>query len=565
MMRNFFIVAISLGMGGWSCASLLAGHLAELQRAAVENNQSPAAHWGPNPEKYSSWTTHSNRLIPVYTYGTRGAGPGIDLDSYINENSAYRNADRLRQIYGFVPTETVTPNANYMDQTDVYRIQKAALKAGKKHIILVVFDGMDWQTTWAAATSKAGKVSYHEGRGTGLFWQDYNANDTTQFASMVTSPHNEGTNVDVNNQRVTNPGGTLRGGFNIERGGATPWAETTDPQYWIGKSEDTGFRHAYTDSSSSATSMTAGIKTFNNSVNVDATGTPVPTIAHEAQAEGYAIGVVSSVPISHATPAAAYSHNVTRNDYQDLTRDLVGRPSIAHPNPLAGVDVLIGGGWGVEREKDGAQGENFEPGNRYLAPSDLKAIDIANGGKYVVVQREAGKKGAEQLAAAAQKAAGEGHRLFGFYGAKGSDNFAGNLPLQGSAGDYKPGPGWKARDLAYTEADVTENATLAQMTDAALTVLEKNPKGFWLMVEAGDVDWANHDNNLDAAVGAILSGDEAIQHVANWVEANGGWDDAVMVVTADHGHYLVIDDPSLLVKKQNQQPKAEPQAAATTE
>lgn len=565
MMRKCFFVALSLAWVGWTTAPLVGGHLAELQRMAVENNRSPAAHWGPNPEKYSSWTTHSNRLIPVYTYGTLGAGKGIDLNDYINDNSAYRSADRLRQIYGYVPTETVTPAANYMDQTDVYRIQKAALQAGKKHIVLVVFDGMDWQTTWAAAISKAGKVGYHEGRGTGLFWQDYTANNTTQFADMVTSPHNEGTNIDVNNQRVTNPGGTLRGGFNIERGGANAWADTSDPQYWIGKSEDMAFRHAYTDSSSSASSMTAGIKTFNNGVNVDATGIPVPTIAHEAQAAGYAIGVVSSVPISHATPAAAYSHNVTRNDYQDLTRDLVGRPSIAHANPLSGVDVLIGGGWGVERDKDGAQGKNYEGGNRYLAPSDLKAIDIANGGKYVVVQREVGKKGPEQLAAAAEKAASEGHRLFGFYGATGSENFAGNLPLQGAAGDYKPGPGWRSRDLAYTEADVAENVTLAEMTDAALTVLAKNPKGFWLMVEAGDVDWANHDNNLDASVGAVLSGDEAIQRIAKWVEANGGWENAVMVVTADHAHYLVIDDPGQLVEKPSEQPKAEPQVSASPE
>lgn len=85
------------------------------------------------------------------------------------------------------------------------------------------------------------------------------------------------------------------------------------------------------------------------------------------------------------------------------------------------------------------------------------------------------------------------------------------------------------------------------MTEAALTVLSKNPNGFWLMVEAGDVDWANHDNNLDASIGAVLSGDDAVRVVTNWVENNGGWDEAVMIVTGDHGHHLVLDDPSLLV------------------
>src|SRR5690606_30028028 len=101
-----------------------AGGLRELQAAAVEANHSPAAHWGPDPTKYVSWSTHSNRLIPVYTFGTKGAGEGIDLGSYTGGNSAYRNEAKLRQIYGYLPTKTVAENATYMDQTDVFRIQK---------------------------------------------------------------------------------------------------------------------------------------------------------------------------------------------------------------------------------------------------------------------------------------------------------------------------------------------------------------------------------------------------------------------------------------------------------
>ena len=521
---------------------LHAGSLADLQREAIGEKSSPMAHWGPNPDKYISWSSHTNRLIPVYTFGTRGAGEGIDIKNYVEKNSAYRDEDRLRQIYGYVPTHSVWPMANQMDQTDIYRIQKAALDAGKKHIILVVFDGMDWHSTRAAAISKSGRVGYQHGRGTGLFLQEYKADDTTQFGYMTTSPHNDGTNVDVNNQRVTNPGGEIRGGYNIARGGATPWDAGSDPLYWISKSEDANFRHAYTDSSASATSMTSGIKTYNSAVNVDPTGIPVPTIAHQAQRAGYAVGVVTSVPISHATPASSYSHNVSRNDYQDLTRDLLGLPSVMHQEPLPGVDVLIGAGWGEEREKDGGQGENYESGNRYLAPEDLEVINVDNGGKYVVAIREEGIDGSERLANAAEKAVEQGHRLFGFYGADG-----GHLPYQGAAGDYQPGPGKNNRQSEYSEADIAENVTLPEMTSAALTVLEKDPEGFWLMIEAGDVDWANHANNLDAAVGAALAGDEAIKTAAKWVEEHGGWDGSVMIVTADHGHYLVIDDPSLLI------------------
>ena len=76
------------------------------------------------------------------------------------------------------------------------------------------------------------------------------------------------------------------------------------------------------------------------------------------------------------------------------------------------------------------------------------------------------------------------------------------------------------------------------------------------MVEAGDVDWANHQNNLDASIGAVLSGDEAFKATTEWIEKNIGWDDAALLLTADHGHYLVLDDPTALLA-----PKETPNAA----
>lgn len=151
--------------------------------------------------------------------------------------------------------------------------------------------------------------------------------------------------------------------------------------------------------------MMAGIKTFNDGVNVDPQGVPVGTIAHVTQECDYAVGVVSSVPISHATPACAYAVNVSRDDYQDLTRDMIGLKSISHPEKaLPGLDVVIGGGYGDERDKDAGQGKNFVPGNVYLTADDLKAVDIAHGGKYVTAVRKSGVKGKTALQEAAEKA-----------------------------------------------------------------------------------------------------------------------------------------------------------------
>ncbi len=67
------------------------------------------------------------------------------------------------------------------------------------------------------------------------------------------------------------------------------------------------------------------------------------------------------------------------------------------------------------------------------------------------------------------------------------------------------------------------------------------------MVEAGDVDWANHSNNIDNSIGAVRSGDDAFAGVVQWIENNGGWDETVLVLTADHGHYFHLDRPEALV------------------
>ncbi len=519
-------------------------YIRDLQTAAVKAKSADFGHWGPDPKNYIAWGSHSNRLIPVYTFGTLGAGKGVDLTSYTGANSPYRSEQELKRIYGRLPSNTLNPEAEYLDQTNLYDIQKAAFAAGKKHVFLVVFDGMDWDTTRNAAIYERQKIEYDAGRGTGLHFQDYTAGGTTQFGYMCTSPHNNGTDVDVDSQTVKNPGGTMFGGYSVAHGGPNPWIPGSEPLYPISKDPDPAFQHAYTDSSSSASSMTAGMKTYNNSVNVDAAGAQFETIAHQVQAQGFAVGAVSSVPISHATPACTYAHNVDRDDYQDLTRDLLGLKSISHPNePLPGLDVIIGTGWGGERTKDSGQGKNFVPGNAVLTDADRNAVDVKNGGKYVVSQRTPGQSGENRLLADAGTAAEGGHRLLGFYGVAATSH----LPFATADGDFRPAPGRTDKVEEYTPADLLENPTIADMATAAITVLSKNPKGFWLLVEPGDVDWANHDDNLDNSIGAVKSGDKAVKAITDWVERHSNWQESLLIVTADHGHYFVLKRPDLLV------------------
>lgn len=528
----------------WSAQSHAADPIRDLQNAAIDANKSPVAHWGLDPDNYTQWTSHSLRLVPVYTFGTAGGGPGVDLNAYIGAHSPYRTESGVRSLYGHVPSNTVNPHADYGDQCALADLQRAAAKAGKKHIFLVVFDGMDWQTTQAAAIYNSGRVGYTEGRGTGLHFLDYTAGGTTQYGYVVTSPANDGTNEDVNTQTVRNPGGTAPGGYNAVKGGATPWDPGSDHAYRQGKTANgQPGEHPYPDSANTATALCTGEKSYNGAINVDPGGNQLSTVAHEVQQAGWAVGVVTSVPISHATPAAAYAHNVGRDDYQDLTRDLVGLPSIAHPQqPLPGVDVLIGGGFGDERKEAKGQGTNFVPGNVWITDPDLKSIDAAHGGRYIVATRTSGADGTDVLQHAAQLSAAQRKRLFGFFG---NGKFGGHLPYRTADGDYVPAKGKKGAET-YTPDDLSENPTLAEMTTAALTVLETDPDGFWLMVEAGDVDWANHDDNLDNSIGAVISGDDAVKVITDWVEQHSNWQESLLIVTADHGHDLNLLQPEAI-------------------
>lgn len=559
--KNSWQVVMAIVWIGMAGPAARADYIRDLQTAAIASNRADFGHWGYDPSNYKQWGTHSNRLIPVYTFGTLTSAAEIgsaDLRNFSGSHSPYRSEAALKRIYGRVPSQTVNPDAEYLDQTNIYDLQMAGFTSGKKYVFLIIFDGMDWQTTRAASIYKTQSIAYTSGRGTGLHFQDYTARGTTQFGFMCTSPHNAGTKTDAGNQTVLNPGGTMFGGYNVEHGGPNPWTPGNDPRYLISKSLDPQYLHAYTDSSSSATSMTTGIKTFNDGVNIDFNGHPVRTIAHWAQDQGYSVGAVTSVPISHATPAAAYAHNVERDDYQDLTRDLLGLKSIMHPTePLPGLDVLIGGGYGDLRKTDlvaatetesakHPQGLNFVAGNAYLTDADLQAVDVKQGGKYVTAVRTAGIKGRDRLGEAAAEAAAQGKRLLGFYG---NGKYSGHLPFATADGRYDPtiGRAGEKKMEVYTDADLVENPLLTDMTAAAIQVLSRNPKGFWLMVEAGDVDWANHDNNLDSSIGAVLSGDAAVKQVTDWVETHSNWDESLVIVTADHGHYLHLVKPELLI------------------
>jgi alkaline phosphatase len=92
--------------------------------------------------------------------------------------------------------------------------------------------------------------------------------------------------------------------------------------------------HKITDSAAGATAFSAGKKTYNGAIGVDSTGQRVTTILEIAEQEGLSSGVISTSSITHATPASFYAHVASRNQHEDIARELTESE----------VDFFAGGG-----------------------------------------------------------------------------------------------------------------------------------------------------------------------------------------------------------------------------
>ncbi len=356
-----------------------------------------------------------------------------------------------------------------------------------------------------------------------------------------------------NEDPILNAAGKPLGGnlpiYNKQLGGALPWLDGADPEY---------IKNLYPDSAGTATALYTGEKTYVGAIGVDIFEESIETLAEQAKEQGKSAGVVSSVPFSHATPAAAVAHVNQRNKYHEGSveeetdefgheipdTDNIFRQIVDETQP----EVVLGGGHPDNRS-----------GFRYISEEGYN--ELVNG-EYddVYTFLERGENAAsELLTTASELNVEEGDRLFGLYGARGQ---SGNLPWRTADDDYS-NTGLSSRLDAtrpleegetveeFIATEVAENPTLMDMTTAALDVLEDDQDGFWLMIEGGDIDWAAHDNNLDNMLGTTMDFADSVEIVKDWVEDNGGWEDNLLIVTADHDHYFTLteDFPELLATK----------------
>ena len=292
-----------------------------------------------------------------------------------------------------------------------------------------------------------------------------------------------------------------------------------------------------TDSASAITAMVTGEKTDAGNIawqSGDPANGSIKTIAETLREDlGFAIGVASTVPFSHATPAGVVSHNVNRNNYQDIAHEI-----LFDTQP----DVVIGGGLDglfAKAVTNSAKADTDLNDNGFN--DDYDAFKAGTDGTdYVFVERASGTDGGTALADAASHVdLANGDKLFGLFGTSG-----GNFEYYDVADT--PGTATITRSTTDSTPSVDEDPTMTEMTTAALSVLNQDNDGFFVMFEQGDIDWSNHSNDYENMVGGVVDLENAVTAAENMVTAGTdgmNWSNTLMIVTSDHSNsYMRLQD-----------------------
>ncbi len=239
----------------------------------------------------------------------------------------------------------------------------------------------------------------------------------------------------------------------------------------------TGGPSGITDSAAAASVMATGVYTWNGRVALDRDAVAVETLIERARDRGWRSGVVTTTSLPHATPAAFSAHAIGRGEYLGIANQQA-RTTRPH--------VMLGGGAAY-----------FAPQGPGSVRADGGLLGTLAGVGYTVVADRAGLD-----AAVADGAT----RLFGAFAFD-------HLTLVADRG-----------------ADSRE-PDLPAMAQAALTTLDRDDDGFFLMIEGGRIDHGGHANDLIDVVQETLAFDDTVALVTAWARARGN---VTILVTADH-------------------------------
>lgn len=231
-----------------------------------------------------------------------------------------------------------------------------------------------------------------------------------------------------------------------------------------------------TDSAAAATAMASGVKTKAGVIGLDDGLMPVATIMEKAKSRGRLTGLVTTTRITDATPAAFAAH----------IRDRTLSAAIAAQLMDADIDVMLGGGE-----------------DAFLPVTETGCYEKAGermDGRNII--SEAVSRGITRVCDAAALAAvdpASTRRLLGLF----AD--------QGMSRPFSP--------------------SLPDMTQKAIDILAGGVHGFFLMVEAGQIDWAAHANDTEHVIADTAELDHAVKIARQYAATNH---DTLLIVTADH-------------------------------
>ncbi len=273
--------------------------------------------------------------------------------------------------------------------------------------------------------------------------------------------------------------------------GRVPLCMTQFP--YSGQAATFSASHGITDSAAAGTCLASGKKTNNGMIGQAPDGTPIYSVASDLKKEGWGIGIMSTVPVDHATPASHYAHAEKRSNYY-----LIG-------THLAESDFDFFGGGGFQRpiNKDDASAPNLY---------DLcKKNGYTLVGSYAEAQKHIKKR---------------------------------KMLLVPQINLDNPNKGAEALPYAIDQQEGDLN--LAQIVNVAIQQLSKHDR-FFMMAEGGKIDYAGHGNDGATNIQEVLDFDRAIQVAYRFYEQHP--DETLIVVTADHetgGMALGNNQPLLL-------------------
>lgn len=319
-------------------------------------------------------------------------------------------------------------------------------------------------------------------------------------------------------------------------------------------------RESAPDSASTMTAIVTGRKTYNGSINFDGAGRPIEqTLARLAADSGRKVGAISSVYWTDATPAAAAGArqasrgSMCRIAIQMLTSahlkliagagnpdfDNNGRPLGArqarHFGPVGGAEI-----WALlkhgRRPGVGTTvcAEGLEDSGVQLTAAQIEAI-----ARWTLIED---RETIRQLARGAAPphlllVPSVGSRTL-WSGAPAADGQPFAIRVGGSLHQTR-GSATDARFTAPGDDSLLPAVpTLEELTRASLNALDDTPAGFFLTIEGGAIDWAMHDNQFGRMIEEMQDFKRSLATVVAWVEANGGWERNLLVVTSDHDHML---------------------------